>query len=103
MDWNSSFTLDNVIQNSSSCRELWIGVDQMMGSFISSRRSDFERLGSALEDNSFVTNVELELHDGLALDANNEEFFNGLRQNTSIRALCLWGNHSITHGVYQDV
>ena len=83
MDWNSNLTLDKVALNDSSYNELWIGFDQMFGSFISSRSNDFARLGSAIGDNTHVTTAKIELYDRLALDVNNQEFFNGLKSNSS--------------------
>lgn len=67
----------------------------------------YSKLGKAVATNSHITSLTLGyIRDDIALDTTNRAFFDGLRQNSSIRGLLLtsgYNNRPITGPVIQEV
>jgi len=98
----SQETLLMIEQNSNELKCLNIGhcmthspgVTFDDGEFNSSNSDDYDRLGTAIGNNTHLTKLKLDnLYDNVALNTTNENFYNGIRNNSSITRLYL---HSIT-------
>ena len=98
----SQETLLMIEQNSNELKCLNIGHSMTHspgvtfddGEFNSSNSDDYDRLGTAIGNNTQLTKLMLDnLYDNVTLNATNENFYNGIRNNSSITKLYL---HSIT-------
>ena len=98
MDSHSQNTLDRVGQNDRTLTHLQLG-DKMI-EFDSGLSSDFSQLGAAIGQNTHLT--ELSYDDSSRLQSTNEDFFDGLKRNTSIQDLIISiDNHSIGGVVHE--
>jgi len=98
----SQETLLAVEQNSIELKCLHIGVGNMThsrgekfddGEFHSSNSDDYDRLGTAIGNNTQLTQLMIDnLYNKIILDVINERFYDGIRNNSSITELLL---HSI--------
>lgn len=81
---NSQETLLRVEQNDDTLKKLSIGsVD---GGF------DFYRLGIAIATNNYITKLWVHLDDSLLRGISDAEFYDGLKQNSSISKLLITCN-----------
>ena len=104
MDSQSQKTLRRVEENDAKLTDLWIcDAHDQDGLFNSTDGDDFSRLGAAIEENTHLTDLWVVLSHAIALDVTNNEFYDGLKQNSSIHYLSLicWDN--IAGGVGQKI
>ena len=107
MDKRSEHTLRKIEQNDAALTELWIGSHfvskKFDGAFNSSSSEDFSRLGAATGNNTHLTELYVDDDfDESGLTVTNSEFFDGLKQNTSIHTLYLnCNNDSIVGEVHE--
>ena len=103
MDSRSQETLRMVEENDDTLTHLQIGIDYNIG-FSSTDGDDFSRLGAAIGDNTHLTTLVVILRDVGDLSVTNNEFYDGLKQNSSINKLTLmfWGMN-IAGGVGQKI
>ena len=94
----SKETLRRIEQNDDELTELCIGYGYQDGGLISSDASDYSRLGIAIGNNTHLTKLVVALNDECALDAAHNEFFDGLKRNSSINDLTLNCEHHILVG-----
>ena len=82
-----------------------IGYSDIDGRFASSDASDYSRLGAAIGNNIHLKTLDVDLVDEEdPLYAANNEFFNGLKRNSSISVLKLNCNrHILVGGVGQEI
>ena len=100
MDDNSQDTLRQIEQNDDQLTALRIGN----WGFISSDASDYSRLGAAIGNNTHLESFVVALDDEDSLDATNNEFFNGLKRNSSINNLTLYcRNQTLVGGVEHEI
>ena len=102
MNNNSEETLRRVEQNDGDLTELYIGelllgFSDVDGEFQSSDASDYSRLGTAIGNNTHLTKLRVYLGANQALDIANNEFFNGLKRNSSINDLALHVQSATLH------
>ena len=92
-------------QNDDGLRKLWIGYSNFDGGFKSSDASDYSRLGAAIGNNIHLKTLKVDLIDEEdSLDAANNEFFNGLKRNSSITDLALHcRNQTLIGGVGHEI
>ena len=101
MDNYSQRTLRRIEQNDAGLRELWMGND---GLFITSDASDYSRLGAAIGNNTHLTKLVVNPAQTPTLDIANNEFFNGLKRNSSISDLQLSCNyHNLVGGIGHEI
>ena len=86
MDSHSQETLRRVEENDAELTELRICEASRDGVFISTDGADFSRLGAAIGKNTHLQ--RLAVH-AVALGVTNNEFYEGLKQNSSIHNLAL--------------
>ena len=98
MDSNSQKTLRQIERNDAGLRELWIGYSDFDGGFISSDAGDYSRLGTAIGNNTHLAQLVFRTDNECALDIANNEFFDGLKRNSSINDLTLICNYHILVG-----
>ena len=108
MDTCSQETLRKIEQNDAALKILWIGSffvrKKYDGAFNSSNSEDYSRLGAAIGNNTHFTALGVADFDESSLTVTNSEFFDGLKQNMSIRALCLdCRNRIIAGGVVYEI
>ena len=104
MDSNSQKTLRRIEQNADQLTTLRIGSAFLHGGFISSDTSDYLRLGTAIGNNTHLTKLIVAPDDEDPLNATNNEFFNGLKRNSSISDLGLRCNqHNLVGGVEHEI
>ena len=95
MNSNSQETLRRIEQNYAGLSLLWINPR----GFQSNDASDYSRLGAAIGNNTHLTKLNVELDEVDPLDVANEEFFDGLKRNSSISDLQLHcRNHTLVGG-----
>jgi len=100
----SQETLRKVEENDAELTILWICNTYLGGMFNSTDGDDFSRLGSAIGENTHLTRFEVVLRDTVALDVTNNEFYDGIKQNSSIQVLTLnFRNSNIAGGVGQKI
>ena len=90
MDSKSQKTLRQIEQNDAQFRYLRIGYSTYDREFISIDSSDYPRLGAAIGNNTHLSSLVVNPVGAPTLDIANTEFFDGLKQNTSIRDLSLF-------------
>ena len=95
MNSNSQETLRRIEQNDDQFTELQIGYSDIDGGFIS---SDYSRLGTAIGNNTHLTKLVFHADNECGLDISNEEFFTGLKRNSSISNVTLKCNMNILIG-----
>ena len=83
----SQETLRRVEQNDAQFTDLWINPTG--GAFRSSDACDYSRLGVAIGNNTHLTKLRVYLRANQALDIANNEFFDGLKRNSSINNVIL--------------
>ena len=106
MDSNSQETLRRIEQNNAGLSLLWMGNSDFDGGFISSDASDYLRLGAAIGNNNHLTKLWMNLYanQALGLDVANNEFFNGLKRNSSINNVILNCNqHILVGGIGHEI
>ena len=106
MNSNSHETLRRIEQNDAQFTELQMGYSDNDGRFISSDDSDYSRLGAAIGNNNHLKMLFVTLDDDEedVLDATNNEFFNGLKRNSSISDLLLdCRNQTLVGGVGHEI
>ena len=104
MDNHSQNMLRRVEANDVECTGLWIGHPDFHDGFISSDASDYSRLGAAIGNNTYLEELVVALDDEDSLDAANNEFFDGLKRNSSISDLELHCNgHILVGGVEHEI
>ena len=92
MDGHSQETLRMVEENDDELTRLWIcGGIPGSGVFTSTDGDDFSRLGAAIGENTHLQYLEVELYE---LVTNNNEFYDGLKKNSSIHKLKLHCHNS---------
>ena len=105
-------TLRRVAQNDSSLAELRLednnnnnyDYDVNYGGFYSGNSDDYSTLGAAIANNTHLEELEVTLSDDLPLTVANREFYDGLKQNSSISNLELYcGDQTIAGGVGQEI
>jgi len=90
MNTFSEDTLWGIAQNDSTMNDFTIADAEEEGEFNSTKGTDFARLGVAIGKNKHLEELTLFLGDNdTALDASNRDFYEGLKQNTSITKLLL--------------
>ena len=101
MDPSSLQTLRRVEENDATFTELYIGGMEIT-SFNSSNSRDFSHLGASIAQNTNVKTLSFNfVHN---LDAMNNEFFDGLKYNSSIDELILnCDDRGIVGGVIQEL
>ena len=91
MNSNSQKTLRRIEQDDTEFDDqlttLRIGSPDFDGGFKSSDASDYSRLGVAIRNNTHLTKLTVALDEEDSLDAASNEFFNGLKRNSSISYL----------------
>ena len=66
--------------------------------------NDFSRLGSGIGVNTHLTSLRVWIDEVVALDVTNNEFYDGLKQNSSVSELSLFCDvHNIVGGVGQKI
>ena len=104
MNGNSQKTLRRIEQNDAGLIKLWIGYSGNVGWFKSSDASDYSRLGAAIGNNNHLTKLRVCLGAIQALDVANEEFFNGIKSNSSINDMELHcRNQTLVGGVEHEI
>ena len=112
MDSHSQETLRMVQENDDTLTRLLMMSpyssslydDGGIGGFNSSRGSDFLRLGAAIGENTHVTSLTVTVDHITALEVTDDEFYDGLKQNSSIQFLNLHcQNSNIAGGVGQRI
>ena len=105
MNSNSQDTLRRIEQNDAILSLLWIGNTGVDGGFKSSDSSDYSRLGTAIGNNyKHLRKLIVALDDEDPLDIANNEFFDGLKRNSSISNLELSCNeHILIGGVEHEI
>lgn len=105
----SQETLQRISQNDHTLTRLHYRYsNSSTGIFNSSSTNDFSRLGKAIATNQHLKTLLLHADNMPALISSNTEFYNGLRQNSSIHDLHVWGGSFIVGPlpellkVYQD-
>jgi len=97
MDSRSKDTLLAIEQNSNKVTCLKVGVHHLEsgeGLFHSEESNEYDKLGTAIGNNTHLTNLEItNLYNNVTLDTTNKRFYNGIRRNSSITNLYL---HAIT-------
>ena len=101
MDPSSLQTLRRVEENDATFTELYIGGMEIT-SFNSSNSRDFSHLGASIAQNTNVKTLSFNfVHN---LDAMNDEFFDGLKYNSSIDELILnCDGRGIVGGAIQEL
>ena len=103
MDSHSQETLRRIEQNNDTLIQLSLGGNAY-GRFTSSDASDYSRLGAAIRNNTHLTKLRVYLGANQALDISNNEFFDGLKRNTSINDLELsCGNQTLVGGMGHEI
>ena len=102
MDPSSLQTLRRVEENDATLTELNIGGGMEITSFNSGNSRDFSHLGASIAQNTNVKTLSFNfVHN---LDAMNNEFFDGLKYNSSIDELILnCDDRGIVGGVIQEL
>ena len=105
MNNNSKKTLRRIEQNDDELTLLCIGDPDFDGGFISSDTSDYSRLGAAIGNNTHLTKlIVARLDDEDPLNATNNEFFDGLKRNSSISDLTLHcRNQTLVGGIGHEI
>jgi len=114
MDSVSKDTLLAVEQNSDEVTSLEIGAHQNeykrvswgQGLFKSKESADYDRLGTAIGNNTYLTRLRIDnISEYVTLDTTNKRFYNGIRHNSTITDLFLsainFGDISITNVVLE--
>jgi len=108
MNSHSRETLSRIEQNSSNMRKLILdGVNSTRkhflvdGYFSSSLVDDYSTLGEHIKNNTRLTSLKVNIHESEALQrvCMAQTFFDGLRQNSSIKDLTLTSSINIVNGV----
>ena len=109
MDEISQVTLGKVKQNSERFAILELGKYSMnmnsicMGQFNSTESGDFCILGEAIGKNTCLTTLQVALRP-IELGTTNQQFYNGLKRNSSINQLKVYcRNESIAGGIGQEI
>lgn len=109
MDEISQVTLGKVQQNSERFAILELGKYSMnmnsicMGQFNSTESGDFCILGEAIGKNTCLTTLQVALRP-IELGTTNQQFYNGLKRNSSINQLLVYcRNESIAGGIGQEI
>lgn len=92
LDEVSRNTLRSVEQNDTNFTELKIGSSRSNINFDSRDHVNFSRLGSFVANNTNITKLDVELS-SIRLLSTDTEFYDGLKHNSSIHYLWLWGYH----------
>ena len=110
MNTNCQETLRRIERNDDELTLLYIGYGNLDGGFTSRYFSDYSRLGAAIGNNTHLESllVFLDIDDvdeGDVLDIANNEFFNGLKRNSSINILELscGNNQTLVGGVGHEI
>ena len=100
MEDNSQDTLRRIEQNDAQFMDLQIGNYHYLGWFKSSDSSDYSRLGTAIGNNTHITKLvfRIDNEEECVLGAANNDFFNGLKRNSSINSVMLNCNQLIFIG-----
>jgi len=108
MDSTSQETLQRISQNDHTLTMLFIDDHRndrhnrgSTGIFNSRSRDDFSRLGKHIAKNEHLKRLRLHVNNIPALDDSNGDFYNGLRQNSSIRDLLVWDGSLIEGVLYE--
>ena len=95
MDSLSQNTLRRVEQNGAALSKLRIGgANYDADAFTSSYGDDYARLGTAIGNNTHITNLVIDLRDVNSLTIEERGFYDGLKHNSSIKQMRLLG-HSV--------
>ena len=112
MDSKSRKTLRQIEQNDDQLTTLRIGSALILngrsldnfGEFLSSDASDYSRLGAAIGNNTHLTKLMVNPVQTPTLDIANNEFFDGLKRNSSINNVTLSCNyHNLVGGIGQEI
>ena len=112
MDSKSQKTLRQIEQNDDQLTTLRIGSALILngrsldnfGEFLSSDASDYSRLGTAIGNNTHLEELMVALDGAPTLDIANNEFFDGLKRNSSIIDLQLSCNrHNLVGGIGHEI
>ena len=98
MDSTSQKMLRRIEQNDDQLTTLRISSALLGDRFASSHASDYSRLGAAIGNNTHLKSLIVALDYECALDVANNEFFNGLKRNSSINDVELNCDHQILVG-----
>ena len=101
MNGNSQETLRRTEQNDAQFTDLQLGHSNYLGWFKSSDAGDYSTLGAAIGNNTRLEELIVTLFDDeeeYVLGAANNEFFNGLKRNSSINNMILNCNQLILIG-----
>jgi len=97
-------TLRRIEQNDDGLKRLWIGNTDFHWGFQSSDASDYSRLGAAIGNNTHLEELRVRLGLNQALVITNNEFFNGLKRNSSINIVTLNCNqYTLIGGVEHEI
>ena len=78
------------------------GFDDVV--FHSDSSDDYSTLGAAIANNTHLTTLGVMLPDDLPLGVADREFYDGLKQNASIRELTMWcDGRNLAGGVAQEI
>ena len=104
MNSNSQDTLRRIEQNDDRLKRLWIGNTEYHWGFVSSNASDYTRLGTAIGKNTHLSSLTVALDvEEDPLDAANNEFFDGLKRNSSISDLELHCRNQTLVGARREI
>ena len=109
MNNNSQKILLRVTQNDSTFTSLTLVGNNIQGAakFYSGNSDDYSTLGAAIANNTQLEKLTVWLYDDLPLGVADREFYDGLKRNTSIHKLTLFGiddhNNNIAGGVGQEI
>ena len=104
MDNSSQETLRRVQQNDDTLTGLYLGKwsitsNDPRGRFNSYNGSDYSKLGAAIGESTNLTKLDVDLSsDGIALDVIHTGFYDGLKQNKSIKLFHLDCGGYISYG-----
>ena len=102
---NNQEILRRVTQNDLLFKTLaLVDTNSESSEFYSDNSDDYSTLGVAIANNTHLERLIVILSDDLPLTVTNSGFYDGLKQNTSIRELNLWCNRqNIAGGVGQEM
>ena len=104
MNSNSQETLLRIEQNDDQFTTLGLSGALLGGRFTSSDACGYSRLGAAIGNNTHLTKLWMNLGADQALNTSNNEFFDGLKRNSSINNLTLiCGNQALVGGVGHEI
>jgi len=107
MDSRGQETLHRVLQNDDTLKSLQIGGRGGFSPrrFHSSDGDDYSTLGTCIKENTHLTKLVVVLVDVGALDVTNHEFYEGIKQNSSIHILGIDLNNQVIEegGVVEEI